>query len=504
MPACSDEGSPLQGPKCTWGQTTSALLSLQLGWGLWLFPAAYARLGWIPGIGITLLMALTSVYSGTLFTRLYMAVPEAVLLGDIGKAARGEVGRTLVYCVIYSLDATRCIILQLAATQSLSHALGAAAPAMWQCGLVVVLLAGLLSQVRALSRLSSFFLLGTVSQLAAIGIVLYEMLRSPSPDAVTQLAGDSSEHGTFHEGFVAAFSIIFAFGGQFAFCELLADMKAPLLFPKAISVCTAIMAPLYILVGATGYWSRGNSVTDIVIFSLGESLQARIAAGLILVQALSQYLVNLNVWSHNLLVLTARTYRKAAAATAGSSPDAKPGPGSAVGSALAQSANARSAAEHQPLHWLAASGFVVAYSYAVSNMIPYFSCMVGIVSSSTYLVCAYTLPCWFAVKLLHGSMARAEVVLDYALLGLSLPLSLLGLSSSVTSLVRNLGCKNCRFEPWALQAVFLMWLFVMLNVIGFRYKRVAKQQLNRQCWMPLLEKSRNSTDSSSNSNLVGS
>lgn len=73
----------------------------------------------------------------------------AVLLGDIGKAARGEVGRTLVYCVIYSLDATRCIILQLAATQSLSHALGAAAPAMWQCGLVVVLLAGLLSQVRA-------------------------------------------------------------------------------------------------------------------------------------------------------------------------------------------------------------------------------------------------------------------------------------------------------------------------------------------------------------------
>lgn len=69
-------------------------------------------------------------------------------------------------------------------------------------------------QVRALSRLSSFFLLGTVSQLAAIGIVLYEMLRSPSPDAATQLAGDSSEHGTFHEGFVAAFSIIFAFGGQ--------------------------------------------------------------------------------------------------------------------------------------------------------------------------------------------------------------------------------------------------------------------------------------------------
>jgi hypothetical protein len=69
-------------------------------------------------------------------------------------------------------------------------------------------------QVRALSQLSSFFLVGTCSQLAAIGIVLYEMVRSPNADAVTQLAGDSSEHGTFHESFVAAFSIIFAFGGQ--------------------------------------------------------------------------------------------------------------------------------------------------------------------------------------------------------------------------------------------------------------------------------------------------
>jgi hypothetical protein len=37
-------------------------------------------------------------------------------------------------------------------------------------------------------------------------------------------------------------------------------------------------------------------VADIVIFSLGESPLARLAAGCILIQALAQYLVNLNVW----------------------------------------------------------------------------------------------------------------------------------------------------------------------------------------------------------------
>jgi hypothetical protein len=36
---------PVISHRCSWQQTTAALLSLQLGWGLWLFPSSYARLG---------------------------------------------------------------------------------------------------------------------------------------------------------------------------------------------------------------------------------------------------------------------------------------------------------------------------------------------------------------------------------------------------------------------------------------------------------------------------
>jgi hypothetical protein len=75
------------------------------------------------------------------------ACAAAVLFGDVGKKAAGRKGRTLVYCIIYSLDATRCVILHLAATQSLQHALGDAAPPMWQCGLAVLVAAGLFTQV---------------------------------------------------------------------------------------------------------------------------------------------------------------------------------------------------------------------------------------------------------------------------------------------------------------------------------------------------------------------
>jgi hypothetical protein len=67
------------------------------------------------------------------------------------------------------LDGTRCVILHLAATQSLEHALGDAAPPLWQCGLIVLVIAAVASQIRALSELSGFFLLGTTSQVGLWG-----------------------------------------------------------------------------------------------------------------------------------------------------------------------------------------------------------------------------------------------------------------------------------------------------------------------------------------------
>jgi hypothetical protein len=61
-------------------------------------------------------------------------------------------------------------------------------------------------------------------------------------------------------------------------------MKQPAEFPKAINVCTVIMSTLYAGLASAGYWSKGRNVADIVIFSLGESPLARVAAGCILIQ----------------------------------------------------------------------------------------------------------------------------------------------------------------------------------------------------------------------------
>ena len=270
-------------------------------------------------------------------------------------------------------------------------------------------------------------MLGTTSQLVAIGIVVYELLSSPDPEAKTEIIRTT---GNFERQLVAVMNMIFAFGGQFAFTELMTDMSIPAMFPRAIAVCTACMTTLYVALASAGYWSRGLNVADLCIFSLGRSNLACFAAACILVQALAQYLVNLNVWTHNLLVLLGRCRSR--------------------GSQRIVSADATSAADHAWLPWLLASLFVVAYSYVISMSVPYFSSLVGIVAGTTYLVCAYTLPCWFALRLFGPEqMSKAERWLCRGLIPLSLLVSALGLASSVKSLVDDIREKGSGFGPAA-------------------------------------------------------
>ena len=48
------------------------------------------RLGWVPATVVLGALTLSTIYSGHLLLRLYNAVPNAVLFGDIGEAAAGS------------------------------------------------------------------------------------------------------------------------------------------------------------------------------------------------------------------------------------------------------------------------------------------------------------------------------------------------------------------------------------------------------------------------------
>lgn len=64
-------------------------------------------------------------------------------------------GRRLCYAVVYSLDATRCVILHLAAAQSLQRAAGGTL-GLWTAGGIVAVIEIAVSQVRNADREPQF------------------------------------------------------------------------------------------------------------------------------------------------------------------------------------------------------------------------------------------------------------------------------------------------------------------------------------------------------------
>lgn len=75
--------------------------------------------------------------------------PTLLRMSMRGKDALWDVqGRMLVYAIIYSLGATRCIILHLATSESLQHAIGGEDGSLMLCGLTVAFVSLALVQVK--------------------------------------------------------------------------------------------------------------------------------------------------------------------------------------------------------------------------------------------------------------------------------------------------------------------------------------------------------------------
>ena len=202
-------------------------------------------------------------------------------------------------------------------------------------------------------------------------------------------------------------------------------ISRPSEFPKAVTACTILMSVLYALLGVIGYWSRGDAIKGMILFSLGNSPRIRVAAGLTLVQAFSQYMVNANVWTHNLLTLFTRSGSRG---TEGDNDKATSG---AVGSHVTCSSG------HNRISWALTSCFVVLYSYVISTSVPHFSTLVSLITSATFLISSYALPAWFTLSLIGGKLGFLERLAIWSLIPISLLFSGIGLYGSIMTLIQD-------------------------------------------------------------------
>ena len=91
-----------------------------------------------------------------------------------------------------------------------------------------------------------------MAQLCALAILIFKVLAEPHPQAKTVLVNSSD----WPAAMVAVMNIVYAFSGQSAYVEIIAEMRAPHRFPSALSAATAVMTLAYLGIGVAGYSSQ--------------------------------------------------------------------------------------------------------------------------------------------------------------------------------------------------------------------------------------------------------
>ena len=76
----------------SWVNVVFLLFSELVGTGIMALPWALARLGWVIGLVLILVVALLCLYSGILLWRLHLAYPYGITYGNLAEAVCGGGG----------------------------------------------------------------------------------------------------------------------------------------------------------------------------------------------------------------------------------------------------------------------------------------------------------------------------------------------------------------------------------------------------------------------------
>jgi hypothetical protein len=202
----------------------------------------------------------------------------------------------------------------------------------------------LIAQVRDLSEV------GWISVVGTIAIII------PSIMVCVTLSSDGVAEGrnspTFAESSivlqgVGAMDMVFAYAGQVVFIELMAEMKQPKDFVKAMTYATAIMTITYAVVIAFGMYYLGDKAASPITnsFVSGSTVMRFVNASLI-VHVLGAYAIEVNILTRAMLNMFAKEQ------------------------VYATDLKAR-------LYWAGVSASFILFAFVMSNAIPFFSDIMG-------------------------------------------------------------------------------------------------------------------------------
>ncbi|KAL8376864.1 hypothetical protein RB595_007816 [Gaeumannomyces hyphopodioides] len=276
-----EANAAIQYRTCSWQKTAALLFSEYICLAIMSFPWSYSVLGLVPGLILTVLVALVVLYTSLILWEFCLRHPEVRDVCDIGQMLFwGKKWAWYATAVMFLLNNTFIQGLHVLVGAKYLNTMTATDETV-RCrtvsyGIIIAIVCWLSSLPRTFNMLSK---LGTASAaftfvsvlLAAVfaGVQKLPAGYDPRPSyttpaGVVKVGGDPIVTAfpvastTFVMGLSAFLNISYTFIGQITLPSFIAEMKDPRDFPKALWACTIAEIFVFSIIGSVVYAYTGN------------------------------------------------------------------------------------------------------------------------------------------------------------------------------------------------------------------------------------------------------
>ncbi|KAH7153600.1 putative amino acid transporter [Dactylonectria macrodidyma] len=268
-----------------WLGTVVLMVKTQIGLGVLAIPSVFDTVGLIPGVILLCVIGSMTTWSNYMVGVFKLRHREVYGIDDAGELMFGRIGREVLGA------ASSLYLIFIAGSGMLSISIGLNAisihAACTAAFVAVAAIAGFIfASIRTLGRISWIAWVGVACILTSILTVTISVGVQVRPSSAPREGDWKSDYKLFNSpSFTAAMaaisSLVFAYGGTPAFFPLVAEMRDPTQYTRALIVCQSVVTVTYVAIGIVVYYYCGSYVASPALGSAGPLLK-RVCYGIAL------------------------------------------------------------------------------------------------------------------------------------------------------------------------------------------------------------------------------
>ncbi|KAJ5612313.1 hypothetical protein N7510_005507 [Penicillium lagena] len=270
----NEENAEVKYKTMEWWQTGMFMIAESVSLGVLSLPATLAELGLVPAIILIIGLGILATYTGYVIGQFHQAYPHIQNLADAGEILMGTFGRELFGFgqILFSIFIMGSHILTFSVMMNTITEHGTCTMVFTTVGFVICLACSL---PRTMKNMTYISCTSFVSILTAVIITMIGVGVQDHGYTTLQATIDTS----LFKAFSAVTNIVFAYCAHVAFFGLLAEMREPRDFPKALAMLQIFEIVFYTVAAVVIYYYAGQAVQSPALGSAGPVL-AKVAYGI--------------------------------------------------------------------------------------------------------------------------------------------------------------------------------------------------------------------------------